>query len=297
MRHADQAMYVAKQSGRNRFHLFDAAQDRQIQVQRSNRARIEAALAQNEFVLHYQPKVDMRSSRVFGVEALIRWQHPERGLVPPGEFLPTIEDTEFAIDLGRWVMDTAIAQLDAWRKAGLDIAMSINMAARHLQTPGFVAEVEALLQRYPAVPPAAIELEVLETAAIEDIAEAGNVIRSCHQLGVRFALDDFGTGYSSMSYFKRLQVNTLKIDQSFVKDLLSDAGDRAIIEGMISLAHAFGRDVVAEGVETPEIGRTLVRLGCSLAQGYGIARPMPAAELPTWAGRWQDTTGWKFPAA
>ncbi len=296
LRHADQAMYLAKQAGRGRFHLFDCQQDRKVEAHHEARSRIEEALRLGEFVLYYQPKVDMRSGRVFGVEALIRWQHPERGLVPPGEFLPTIEDTEFAIDLGRWVMDTAVAQLDAWRKAGLDIAMSINMAARHLQTPGFVAEVEALLQRYPAVPAAAIELEVLETAAIEDIAEAGNVIRSCHQLGVRFALDDFGTGYSSMSYFKRLQVNTLKIDQSFVKDLLSDEGDRAIIEGMISLAHAFGRDVVAEGVETPEIGRTLVRLGCSLAQGYGIARPMPAGELPGWAASWQGEAGWRFPA-
>ncbi len=296
LRHADQAMYLAKQAGRGRFHLFDAQQDRLAEARHEARARIEDALHLDEFVLHYQPKVNMRSGRVIGVEALIRWQHPERGMVPPGEFLPEIDETEFAVTLGRWVMETAVAQLDDWLKAGLQLTMSINMAARHLQTPNFVDELAQLLQRYPAVPAAAVELEVLETAAIEDIVAAADIIRACRQLGVRFALDDFGTGYSSMSYFKRLEVDTLKVDQSFVKDMLGDPGDRAIVEGMISLAQVFGREVIAEGVESEEIGHALVRLGCDLAQGYGIARAMPAAELPGWIDSWQGDAGWKLTA-
>lgn len=296
LRHADQAMYLAKQAGRGRVHLFDAQQDRLVEARHEARARIEEALQLGEFVLHYQPKVNMRSGRVIGVEALIRWQHPERGMVPPGEFLPEIEETAFAVTLGRWVMETAVAQIDAWLKTGLLLTMSINMAARHLQTPNFVDELGQLLQRYPAVPAAAVELEVLETAAIEDVVAAADIIRASRQLGVRFALDDFGTGYSSMSYFKRLEVDTLKVDQSFVKDMLGDPGDRAIVEGMISLAQVFGREVIAEGVETEEIGRALVRLGCDLAQGYGIARAMPAAELPDWIDSWQGDAGWKFTA-
>ncbi|MBU0751084.1 MAG: EAL domain-containing protein [Gammaproteobacteria bacterium] len=296
LRHADQAMYLAKQGGRGRYHLFDSRQDRLVEAQHEARARIEDALRRNEFVLHYQPKVNMCSGKVVGVEALIRWRHPERGMVAPGEFLPAIEETDFAVTLGRWVMDAAVAQLDAWRKAGMALNVSINMAARHLQTPGFINELELLLNRYPDVPPAAIELEVLETAAIEDIVEAATIIHAGHALGLRFALDDFGTGYSSMSYFKRLGVDTLKIDQSFVRDMLDDEGDRAIVEGMIGLAQVFGREVIAEGVETIEIGETLVRLGCELAQGYGIARPMPAAEMPAWMGEWQGRTGWKFTA-
>ena len=287
LRHADQAMYLAKQSGRGRFHLFDTQQDRLVEARHEARTRIEEALRLGEFVLHYQPKVDMRDGQVVGVEALIRWQHPQRGLVAPGEFLPVIEETEFAVTLGRWVMATAVAELDAWRQAGLRLSVGINMAARHLQSSGFVAELEQLLRNHPAVPAAAVELEVLETAAIEDIVAAADIIRSCRQLGVRFALDDFGTGYSSMSYFKRLQVDTLKVDQSFVKTMLDDAEDHAIVEGMISLARVFGRDVVAEGVESTEIGRALILLGCDLAQGYGIARPMPAADVPGWVASWK----------
>jgi len=296
LRHADQAMYLAKQAGRGRFHLFDSQQDRLVEARHEARSRIEDGLRLNEFELYYQPKVNMRTGRVVGAEALIRWQHPQRGMVLPGDFLPVIEGTAFAVTLGRWAMDTAVAQLDAWRRSGLDLTLGINMAARHLQEAGFADELDLLLQRHPGLPAEVIELEVLETAAIEDFVEAGDVIRSTRQLGVRFALDDFGTGYSSMSYLKRLQVDTLKIDQSFVKDMLEDEGDRAIVEGMISLARVFGREVVAEGVENAETGRALLRLGCELAQGYGIARPMPAAELPPWIEAWHGGAGWRLPA-
>lgn len=293
MRHADQAMYVAKQSGRNRFHLFDAEHDRQIQVQRSNRARIEAALAQNEFILHYQPKVDMRSGRVIGAEALIRWQHPDEGLLPPSRFLPEVEDSDFAIPLGEWVIETALSQLAAWRADGLELMVSVNISPRHLQTLSFAGRLATLLARHADVPATALELEVVESAALEDVLRVSEVISACHSLGVSFALDDFGTGYSSLSYFKRLQVDVLKIDQSFVRDLLTDDEDRAIVEGVISLTRTFKRQVIAEGVESAEVGVALLELGCSLAQGYGIAKPMPASALPDWVAHWQPYPQWR----
>jgi diguanylate cyclase (GGDEF)-like protein len=293
MRHADQAMYVAKQSGRARYHLFDAAHDRQVQVQRSHRTRIEAALAHGEFVLHYQPKVDMRSGAVIGAEALIRWQHPEQGLLPPGRFLPEVEDTDFAIPLGEWVIETALTQLATWHAAGLQLSVSVNISPRHLQTLSFAGRLATLLARHAEVPPAALELEVVESAALEDMLRVSEVITACRSLGVSFALDDFGTGYSSLSYFKRLSFDALKIDQSFVRDLLTDEEDRAIVEGVISLTRTFRRQVIAEGVESAEIGVALLRMGCSIAQGYGIAKPMPAAELPRWIAHWRPYPQWR----
>ncbi|MDP2792652.1 MAG: EAL domain-containing protein [Sulfurisoma sp.] len=293
LRHADQAMYIAKQSGRGRCHLFDAERDRLVQAHHEARFRIEAALRQDEFVLYYQPKVNMRSGAVIGVEALIRWRHPERGLLAPSEFLPVIEDSEFSVALGQWVTETAVRQIDAWHAAGLRLGMSVNIAARHLQAPDFVERIATLLRSHPAVPPAALELEVLETAALEDIVQVAEIVKACHDLGLRLALDDFGTGYSSLSYLKRLKVDVLKIDQSFVKDLLDDQEDRAIVEGVIGLARVFRREVIAEGVETTDIGVALLGMGCELAQGYGIARPMPAADIPAWVAAWRPDPAWR----
>ncbi|MHB1428409.1 MAG: putative bifunctional diguanylate cyclase/phosphodiesterase [Rhodocyclaceae bacterium] len=293
MRHADQAMYVAKQSGRNRYHLFDAEQDRQVQARHSNLARLDAALRDNEFVLHYQPKVDMRSGKVVGAEALIRWQHPEEGLLPPSRFLGEIEDSDLAIPLGEWVIATALAQLARWQAAGLKLAISVNISPRHLQVRNFPKRLGELLQQHAQLPPASLELEVVESAALEDVVRVAEIIDACHALGVSFALDDFGTGYSSLSYFKRLHVDVLKIDQSFVRDLLTDDEDHAIVEGVISLTRTFKRQVIAEGVESAEIGAALLQLGCPLAQGYGIAKPMPAADLPGWIANWQPCPQWR----
>ncbi len=293
MRHADQAMYIAKQSGRNRHHLFDAEQDRQVQARRSNLARLEAALRDNEFVLHYQPKVDMRSGKVVGAEALIRWQHPEEGLLPPSRFLAEIEDSDLAIPLGEWVIATALTQLARWQAAGLKLAISVNISPRHLQVRNFPERLGELLQQHAQLPPASLELEVVESAALEDVVRVAEIIDACHALGVGFALDDFGTGYSSLSYFKRLRIDVLKIDQSFVRDLLTDDEDHAIVEGVISLTRTFKRQVIAEGVESAEIGVALLELGCPLAQGYGIARPMPAADLPHWIAHWQPYPQWR----
>ncbi|MCX8145905.1 MAG: EAL domain-containing protein [Azovibrio sp.] len=293
LRHADQAMYQAKQAGKNRYHLFDPERDRQAKTHWESVSRLTQALAQGEFELYYQPKVHMRRGEVVGAEALLRWRHPERGLVAPGEFLPVLEGTELIARIGDWALDTALAQMRQWRQAGLALPVSVNIAAHHLQCEDFLPRLRDKLARYPDIPPAWLELEVLETAALEGITHVSRVIEGCRALGVAFSLDDFGTGYSSLTYLKRLPASVLKIDQSFVRDMLWDTEDLAIVEGVIGLAAAFHRHVIAEGVETLAHGELLLRLGCEVAQGYGIARPMPAAALTDWVRVWQAPPGWR----
>ena len=292
LRQADQAMYQAKLSGKNRYHVFDAALDNSLRIHHESLERIRLALAQGEFVLHYQPKVNMHNGLVIGAEALIRWQHPEKGLLAPANFLPVIEGHQLAVDVGEWVIDTALTQIEVWRGTGLDLAVSVNMGARQLQQSDFVKHLQAIFSKHPQVNPASLELEVLETSAMADIEQVSQVIERCHQMGVKCALDDFGTGYSSLTYLKRLRVTLLKIDQSFVRNMLDDADDLAILQGVIGLAAAFKRQVIAEGVETVAHGTALLQLGCELAQGYGIARPMPADQLPVWAATWQPDAAW-----
>ncbi len=293
LRQADQAMYQAKVAGKNRYHIFDAAQDTSIRGHHESLERIRLALAQDEFVLYYQPKVNMRRGQVVGVEALIRWQHPEKGLLAPGAFLPVIEDHPLAVAVGEWVIDTTLSQIERWHESGLDLRqVSVNVGARQLQQGDFVERLQFLLAKHPKVNPANLQIEVLETSALSDMALVSQVIEDCARFGVMFALDDFGTGYSSLTYLKRLHVNILKIDQSFVRDMLEDPDDLAILQGVIGLAAAFKRQVIAEGVETVAHGTALLHLGCELAQGYGIARPMPAAQLQAWAAAWQADAAW-----
>jgi diguanylate cyclase (GGDEF)-like protein/PAS domain S-box-containing protein len=292
LRQADQAMYQAKVVGKNRYHIFDAKLDNSIRSHHESVERIRLALEQSELVLHYQPKVNMRTGKIVGAEALIRWQHPERGLLAPVEFLPVIEEHALAVAIGEWVIDTALTQMELWQGAGLDFGVSVNVGARQLQQIEFVARLQSILAAHPKVKVGYLELEVLETTALEDIAQVSQVIEACAQIGVMFALDDFGAGYSSLTYLRRLKVQTLKIDQSFVRDMLDDPDALAILKGIIGLAEAFKREVIAEGVETIEHGSRLLQLGCELAQGYGIARPMPAEQLPAWASVWQPDTAW-----
>jgi len=292
LRHADQAMYAAKEAGRNRYHLFDPRHDHAARERRKSLERLETALERNEFCLYYQPKVDMHAGTVIGAEALIRWRHPERGLVPPVEFLPLMEGSELEIRLGEWVIDQALSQMDAWRAAGLDLPVAVNIAPPHLARIDFAERLKELLHRHPGTPENRLELEVLESAAIDDIEHVSRLIEACRRIGVAFALDDFGTGYSSLTYLKRLPADLIKIDQSFVCDMLDDADDLAIVEGVIGLAEAFHISVIAEGVETVEQGLALIHLGCSLGQGYGIARPMPAPDLPGWINAWRPDPSW-----
>jgi len=292
MRHADQAMYLAKQAGKNCFHLFDVAKDVAVKTHRESLERIRQGMDKNEFVLYYQPKVNMRTGAVIGVEALIRWQHPDRGLLPPSTFLPIIEEHVLSIELGDWVINQALTQINEWQHLGLDMPVSVNVGALQLQQGEFVTRLAQHLLQHKDVPPGNLELEILETSALEDITDIAELMRQCRKLGVHFAVDDFGTGYSSLTYLKRLPAEMLKIDQSFVRDMLDDPDDLAIVKGVIGLAHAFHRKVIAEGVETIAHGQLLLAQHCELAQGYGIARPMPASAIPEWVTRWRPDAAW-----
>jgi len=293
LRHADQAMYLAKQSGRNRFHLFDVSLDQEVKATHQTVALMRQALANGEFRLVYQPKVNMRTGRVVGFEALMRWQHPHEGLLQPQAFLPLVAQTDVVIDIGEWVMDQVMAQMQAWRQAGHEWPVSLNIAARHFQRGDFVERLRALLGRHPEVPPQMLDLEIIESVAIENIQRVSQCLQDCQTLGVRFSLDDFGTGYSSLSYLKRLPSQTIKIDRSFVRDILHDQDDLALTTAVIGLARAFGREVIAEGLESAEHGRLLMNLGCDVAQGYFIARPMLAGEVPAWVAAFEPPALWR----
>lgn len=292
LRQADQAMYQAKLAGKNRYHLFDPEQDNRIRSLHEGLEEIRRALTAREFVLYYQPKVNMRTGKMIGAEALIRWQHSEKGLLLPAMFLPVIENDPLAVELGEWVIDTALLQMELWQAAGLNIPVSINIGARQLQEKNFVERLSALLAAHPNVGAGDLELEVLETAAMGDLDKVTHAIAGGRKLGVQFTLDDFGTGYSSLTYLNHLPVTQLKIDQRFIRGMLDDTDDMAILEGVLGLATAFRQQIIAEGVETVEHGTKLLQLGCELAQGYGIACPMPAEQLPDWLTTWRPHPAW-----
>lgn len=293
LRHADQAMYVAKQGGRNRFHLFDVSRDREVKVTHQTVERVRQALASGELCLHFQPKVNMRCGSVVGFEALLRWQHPQSGWVPPQDFLPLVAETDLIIDIGEWVMDQVMMQLHQWQLAGQSWPVSINIAARHFQRTDFVERLKAVLERHAQVAPQMLDLEIVESVAIENIQHVSTCLEACQALGVQFSLGDFGTGHSSLSYLKRLRTQTIKIDRSFVRDILNDKDNLALTTAVIGLARAFGREVIAEGLETMAHGELLLRLGCEVAQGYFIARPMPASEVPGWVATFKAPVEWQ----
>jgi diguanylate cyclase (GGDEF)-like protein len=282
LRHADHAMYGAKQAGRSGYQFFDAERDRLAEARFVELGRVQEALDSHELCLHFQPKVDMRDGRVLGVEALLRWNHPEQGLLMPAHFLPLIEHTGLSTAVGDWVLREGIEQLARWQSIGLDLTVSINVSSRHLQEPMFARNLADLLasQRMPVAD--RLVLEVLETTALADIDFTCGLMEECRALGVRFALDDFGTGYSTLTYLKRLPLDMLKIDRSFVINMLNDRQDMAIVEGVIGLSQTFGCTVVAEGVETLEQAQALIEIGCDIGQGNGIARAMPADDVIAW---------------
>ncbi len=292
LRQAAQALYQSKISGKNRYHLYDARLARSTRGHHEDLERVRAALARKEFLLYYQPKMNMATGAIVGAEALIRWQHPDRGLLAPGTFLPIVEGHPVALEIDEWVIESVLLQMEAWAPRGLSIPVSVNISAQQLQQPDFPARLHELLAAHPSVDPARLEIEVLESSALPDMAQVSQVIHTCGKLGVSFALDDFGTGYSSLAFLKRLPVDVLKIDQTFVRDMLDDPEDLTIVEGMLGLATAFRRLAVAEGVETVEQGILLLRLGCQVAQGFGIARPMPANDLPGWVASWTPHPQW-----
>lgn len=294
LRHADQAMYLAKQAGRNCYQLFNVEQEQEATYKNHRLAEIEQALANKEFCLYYQPKVNIVTGEVFGVEALIRWNHPKKGLIPPLEFLPVVDGTDIDIQIGEWVTNEALAQLKLWHQKGVKLSVSINISARHLLSDTFVTHLEDALDKYPMVSSKSLQLEILENSVLADVNAITSIIKVCQRtLGVSFALDDFGTGYSSLTHLRNLPAGTVKIDQSFIRDMLDDPSDYAIVEGVIGLANSFNRDVIAEGVETTTHGLMLLLMGCYQAQGYGIAKPMPVGELANWMSNYRPNQEWQ----
>ena len=293
LRHADQAMYESKNSGKNCFTFFDPDYERQQTEAQILLHEIALAIKENQFELYYQPKVKMNTGEVIGVEALIRWHHPKKGFLAPISFLPAIENHPLIVKLGDWVIQDVLSQLALWQTQGISLVVSINVAALQLQQENFISNLKSMLAGYPTVSPSQIELEILETAALDDLHHVEKILQACKNLQIKVALDDFGTGYSSLSYLKSLSVQTIKIDQSFVRDILIDPNDMAIVEGVLQLTKAFNRSPLAEGVETDKHGALLLMLGCEAGQGYAIARPMPAKEIPDWISTFKIPAEWR----
>ncbi|MBY0578441.1 MAG: EAL domain-containing protein [Burkholderiales bacterium] len=293
LRQADMAMYHAKQSGRNRYHFFDQSMSIAQNSNHERQKRISSALKNGELCLFYQPRINLRTGKVAGLEALIRWQDPDLGmLILPRDFLPAVQDTKLIVEIGTWVIETVLGQMQSWQNHGLEINVSINVSGRQIQDPDFTGMLRRLFDKYIEVSPDRIELEILETTAMPDFHLLQQILVSCREIGVKLSLDDFGTGYSSLSYIKKLPVDMLKIDQSFVSDMLENKDNLALIRSILSMSRIFNRGVIAEGMESANQGKMLIRMGCKLAQGYAIAKPMPSENIPEWMESWPQNPGW-----
>jgi diguanylate cyclase (GGDEF)-like protein/PAS domain S-box-containing protein len=282
IRQADQAMYKAKQGGKNQYYAFDYKLDHRIRDDNEKLCRIRQGFQCHEFDLYYQPKVDLYNGQVVGAEALIRWNHPQRGVLPPSEFLTLLQNQKDIVEMGEFVLHQALRQIESWKSRSICIPLSVNIDGDHLLQGNFTDRLREILSQYPHVEPGDLELEIIETSALEDFDRVSQTMYECQELGVSFAIDDFGTGYSSLTYLKQLPAKTLKIDQSFVIDMIDDTEDLAILDGVLGLSNVFGRQVVAEGMESVLHGEFLLRMGCRVAQGYAIAKPMSADFFENW---------------
>jgi diguanylate cyclase (GGDEF)-like protein/PAS domain S-box-containing protein len=279
MKSAELAMYRAKESGRNVYQLYTVEMQTRVTERLALESRLRQALARGEFELHYQPQVDLRSNRVFGCEALIRWKQPELGMVSPAKYIPLAEETGLIVPIGEWVLRTACRQCRAWQDAGLPkVTVAVNISARQFREKNLFQLVAAILAE-TGLAPGQLELEVTESVIMHDAQQVIASLQAFRDMGVRLSVDDFGTGYSSLSYLKRFPVDRLKIDQSFVRDLSTDADDVAIAQAIITLGHTLNLRVIAEGVETPEQLAFLRRNQCDEMQGYLFGKPMPAEEF------------------
>ncbi|MPW29439.1 EAL domain-containing protein [Agarivorans sp. B2Z047] len=282
IRQADQALYRAKLAGKNRYELFDGESARTIKSLFAQREEFKAALANQELQLYYQAQVNTKTGQVIGAEALLRWLHPNLGIRSPVSFLQAIEDHPLIIELGEWVINQALAQLERWQQQGVYLKVSVNISAFHIQQDNFSERLDYLSKQYPTVKPGCLELEITETGVLDDFAQVAKVMAQCQGLGFSFALDDFGTGYASLSYLQSLPAELIKIDRSFVRDVLDDPKDLRMIKGIISLAKVFSLPVIAEGVESKAQQDKLLSLGCALAQGYFYAKALPEREFLEW---------------
>jgi len=283
MRHADVAMYSAKRAGSG-FEVYDSRHDQGTPGRLSLLGELRHAVEHDELALLYQPKIGLAARAAIAAEALVRWTHPERGVLLPESFVPFAEQTGYIKAVTRWVLDRALRQCAEWRTQGLELRVSVNISARDLHNPDFPRLLAELAGAH-RLPPELLSLEVTESAVMEDPTHALAILERLHGMGVHLAIDDFGTGYSSLAYLKRLPVDELKIDKSFVIGLVRDADDAAIVRATIDLAHHMGLTVTAEGVEDRHVLETLRRLGCDHAQGLHVGRPLTAAEFERWSRR------------
>jgi len=278
-KNADMAMYLAKEDGKNGFRFFT----KEIKAQSIERLTLESALRRalerDQFSLHYQPKVDMASGQITGVEALLRWNHPELGLVSPGQFIPLAEETGLIVPIGRWVLEEACAQNMAWQRRGLrPVTMAVNLSPRQFADPNLLHDVDEALAA-SGMSPVLLQLEVTESMVMRNVSRAIKVLDAIQSRGIRLAIDDFGTGYSSMSLMKQFPIDTIKIDRSFVRDLPVDSEDQAIAQAIISMGKALGMTVIAEGVETVEQEAFLRSHACDEMQGFLFSKPLPAKQM------------------
>jgi diguanylate cyclase (GGDEF)-like protein len=279
LKHADAAMYHAKKMGRNTFQFFAADMNAFTRERLELECSLRTALCRREFVLHYQPKVDIKNGHIVGVEALIRWNHPKLGLLPPEEFIPLAEETGLIVPIGDWVLHEACQQAHAWHAAGIThLRMAVNLAAQQFRQTNLVETVrEALAQS--ALEARFLELELTETAVMQDAEQSASILQQLSDIGVRLSLDDFGTGYSSLSYLQRFPLNKVKIDRSFVREIFRSEGNAEIVRAIVSLAHSLRLSVIAEGVETVEQLEFLAKIGCDQYQGYFRSSAVPAGAL------------------
>ena len=279
MKSAELAMYQAKESGRNRYQLYTAEMQTRVTERLALEGMLRRALERGEFALHYQPQVDLRSNRVFGCEALLRWNQPDLGMIGPAKFIPLAEETGLIVQIGEWIVRTACRQCKAWQDAGLPaVTMAVNISARQFREKDLLQAVTKILAE-TGLAPAQLELEVTESVIMQDAQQVIASLQAFSDMGVRLSVDDFGTGYSSLSYLKRFPVDRLKIDQSFVRDLSTDADDAAIVQAVVTLGHTMNLRVIAEGVETLEQLAFLRQNDCDEMQGYLFGKPMPADEF------------------